>query len=102
MSRASTGPREPEEDGVVTAVGAVVAGEPSAVLVDGGGDEVPPESGKKMVPQSGRVSRTLTRKDITQPTQRIRKYDPAMDMLVVLRKGTVDMMNSESAMSSVR
>lgn len=42
--------RGSDEDGVVVAVGAVVAGELSgAVLVDGG-DEVPPGSGKKMAP----------------------------------------------------
>jgi hypothetical protein len=37
---------------VVVAVGAVVA---SGAVLDGGGDEVPPESGKKMAPsQSGK------------------------------------------------
>ena len=42
--------RGSDEDGVVV-VGAVVAGELSgAVLVDGGDDEVPPGSGKKMAP----------------------------------------------------
>jgi hypothetical protein len=42
--------RGSEEDGVVVAVGAVVAGELSgAVLVDGA-DEVPPGSGRKMAP----------------------------------------------------
>jgi hypothetical protein len=45
-----------DDCGVVVTVGAVVAGELSgAVLVDRGGDEVPPGSGKKMAPgQSGK------------------------------------------------
>jgi hypothetical protein len=42
-----------------------------------------------------------TRNDITQPTQCIRN-DLAMDMLVVGREGTMDMMNGESAISSLR
>ena len=40
-----------DEDGVVIAVGAVVAGDPlGAVLADEADDEVPPGSGKKMAP----------------------------------------------------
>lgn len=40
-----------------------------------------------------------TRNDITQPIQRSRIDDLAMDMG---REGTMDMMNGESAMSSLR
>jgi hypothetical protein len=48
-STLSTTSRGSDKSGVVVAVGEVVTGEPSGdVLVDAGGDEVPPESGKKM------------------------------------------------------
>jgi hypothetical protein len=55
--------RGSDEDGVVVAVGAVVAGEePSGVVLVDGGDEDPPGSGKKMAlrKRNGREKDTLT------------------------------------------